>query len=151
MAKPLFNPVNPEQALKIHFSWRFLLAFGLVFTLEVLIALFVHDSFIRPFVGDVLVMVLMFCFVSIFVSGSVWLISGALLIFAFSIEFAQGLKLVERLGLQDHTLARIIIGTTFDLKDLLAYTVGTALILLGSRLLIRDNEDSDFKKEMPDA
>ncbi len=148
MASPSFNQEHP---LKLHFSWRFLLAFLLIFTTELLIALFVHDSFIRPFVGDVLVMVLMYCFVRIFLAGPVWLISGALLIFAFSIECAQGFKLVERLGLQDNAVARIIIGTTFDLKDLLAYTLGTALILLGSRLLIRDNEGSDFKKETPDA
>ena len=36
--------------------------FGLILAIEVCIALFVHDDFIRPYVGDVLVTVLPFLF-----------------------------------------------------------------------------------------
>ena len=35
----------------------------LLFIIEVLIALFAHDEFIRPYVGDLLVVVLLYCLV----------------------------------------------------------------------------------------
>ena len=47
---------------------------GLTFVLlavEVLIALFVHDNFIRPYIGDVLVTVLVCAFLRIFIPKGV--------------------------------------------------------------------------------
>ena len=38
-----------------------------IFLVEFLIARYVHDSFIRPYVGDVLVVILLYTFVRIFV------------------------------------------------------------------------------------
>ena len=43
----------------------YLLAFILLLLLEIIIAVFVHDRFIRPYVGDVLVTVLLCFFNSI--------------------------------------------------------------------------------------
>ncbi|MCW5910752.1 MAG: DUF2809 domain-containing protein [Cyclobacteriaceae bacterium] len=43
-----------------------------IFIAEVLIALFVHDSFIRPYVGDVLVVILIYCFVKSFIDLPEW-------------------------------------------------------------------------------
>ena len=40
----------------IYFYWTIVLFF-----VEVLIALFVHDGIIRPFLGDVLVVILIYC------------------------------------------------------------------------------------------
>lgn len=37
------------------------LAFGLLLLLEALIAVFVHDRFVRPYLGDVLAAVLLYC------------------------------------------------------------------------------------------
>lgn len=131
-AQPQTSQNLPLQKLHLRFSAWFLSLFITLFFIEVLIALFVRDEFIRPFIGDVLVMILMYCFVRIILDGPVRQITGALLLFAFSIEIAQAFSLVRLLGLQDNMLARIVIGTTFDWKDLLAYTVGAALILLCS-------------------
>ena len=38
----------------------------ILLTIEVLIALFVHDAFVRPYIGDVLVVVVIYTFVRIF-------------------------------------------------------------------------------------
>ena len=35
--------------------------------IEVLIALYVHDAFVRPYIGDVLVVVVIYTFIRIFV------------------------------------------------------------------------------------
>ncbi|WP_366069085.1 DUF2809 domain-containing protein [Flavobacterium sp.] len=39
---------------------------SLIFTVEILIALYVHDKIIRPYFGDVLVIVLIYCFIKSF-------------------------------------------------------------------------------------
>jgi glycopeptide antibiotics resistance protein len=51
------------------------------------------------------------------------------LLFAFAIELGQYFDLVRVLGLQHNRLARTVIGTTFDVRDLLACALGIALVL----------------------
>lgn len=107
----------------------FYLAIAL-FLIETLIALFLDDRIIRPLVGDVLVIPLIYCFIKAF-----WPLRpapAALLVFAFAclLEALQYLRLVDRLGLQDNPLLATILGTTFDGKDILAYGIGAALVLL---------------------
>lgn len=41
--------------MKIGFSLKYLCAFIAVFIVEAVIAVFIHDNFIRPHIGDVLV------------------------------------------------------------------------------------------------
>ena len=41
----------------------YIISFLLIFCIEVLIALYVRDNFIRPYVGDMLVVVLVYSFV----------------------------------------------------------------------------------------
>ncbi|MEI8601418.1 DUF2809 domain-containing protein [Shewanella sp. PP-Sp27a-2] len=119
----------------------------LLFLTEVLIALYAPAGFIRGFVGDVLVVILLFCMVRAVVPLAVnsvanskeegikrlfqtpWL-AFAVLLFAFAIEFGQYWGLVDKLGLGGNRLARIVIGSHFDPLDLVAYFVGY-LILLG--------------------
>ena len=106
-----------------------MLSIGL-FLVEVGIALFIHDRLIRPFVGDLLVVILIFTVIRTFIKTSNVRLACGILIFAFAIEIGQYFNLVSRLGLQPYKLARIMIGTTFDLHDLLAYTTGILLILI---------------------
>ena len=47
------------------------LAFAVILVIEILIALFVHDSFIRPYGGDILVTVLICCFMRMIIMRSV--------------------------------------------------------------------------------
>ncbi len=96
----------------------------ILFSIEVLIALFINDSFIRPFLGDVLVVILIFSFCRIFYSGNRLTLTISVLIFSFLVEFSQYFKLVEVLRLENFKLAKIILGATFDFMDLIAYTLG---------------------------
>ena len=45
--------------------WFYGLCCMVLFSIETLIALYVHDTVIRPYVGDMLVVVLVYCFVRI--------------------------------------------------------------------------------------
>lgn len=42
----------------------------LLFIVETLIAIYVHDQFIRPYLGDVLVVILIYCFVRSFLKNT---------------------------------------------------------------------------------
>jgi len=107
--------------------------FGLVilfFCIEVLIALFVNDRFIRPYLGDVLVVILIYCFLKSFLQLPVLTAAIFVLIFSFAIEFLQFLNIVEILQLEKSKIARTVIGTSFSWIDLLTYVVGIAIVII---------------------
>ncbi len=114
----------------IRFSPFYCIATLLLFIIEVLIALYVDDAIIRPYGGDVLVVVLIYCFVKTFLRISVLKAAIIVLLFSYSVEAMQYFNLVSLLGLEQYKLARIVIGTSFAWMDMLAYTIGFVLILL---------------------
>jgi hypothetical protein len=98
---------------------------------EVGIALYVHDRVVRPFVGDVLVVILIYAFVrALFEPKNAALLAIGVLIFAYLIEIGQFFSLVSFLGLEKYALARVVLGATFDWMDLIAYSVGFLIILM---------------------
>ena len=101
----------------------------LLFITEVLIALFVHDQFIRPYIGDFLVVILIYCFVKSFLNTPVVPTAIGVLVFAYTVELSQYFRIVELLGLQHSKVARIIIGSSFEWQDLLAYTLGILAVV----------------------
>ncbi|MDX1629886.1 MAG: DUF2809 domain-containing protein [Fulvivirga sp.] len=107
--------------------------FGLtvvLFVIELFIAMHVEDSFVRPYLGDVLVVILMYCFFRSFIRQSAFEIAMTVLFIAFAIEWLQLFHIVKLLGLESYTIARIVLGTTFAWFDLIAYTVGILIVLI---------------------
>lgn len=102
--------------------------------IEVLIALFVDDQFIRPYVGDVLVVIVLYTFIRIFVPEGVKMLPLYIFGFAALVEVLQYFKIVEVLGLGDIEFFRVLIGSVFDVKDIICYAVGCALIAAGQIL-----------------
>lgn len=100
-----------------------------LFVIEVLIAMYAHDDIIRPYVGDVLVVILIYCSVKAFLNTQLFSTALATLLFSYFIETLQYFKIVNRLGLQHSKLARTVIGTSFAWMDILAYTVGIAIVI----------------------
>jgi len=107
-----------------------------LFCVEVLIALFVHDKIIRPYIGDFLVVILIYCFFRTFLLFSVLQLALLSLVIAYVVEGLQYLRIVQVMGLQDSKLARIIIGNSFEWLDMLAYTTGI-LVVLGIEKVVR--------------
>lgn len=60
-----------------------------LFLIEVLIALYAHDRIIRPYIGDLLVVILIYCFVKSFLNTPVWPTAIGVLIFSYTIEVLQ--------------------------------------------------------------
>ena len=113
-------------------SWNkrtaYLLATVLIFLLELFIALFVRDNFIRPYVGDMLVVVLVYTCVRVLLTEKPRLLPLYVFLFAAGVEALQGIQIVELLGLQDNRFFSVLIGTTFDWKDIVCYGVGCTLL-----------------------
>jgi len=107
---------------------KYMMAFIVLSLIEVIIALFVHDRFIRPYIGDVLVVVVIYCFVRIFINDRNKLLPIYIFLFAVVVEFLQFLNIIGILGLDGNTLARVVIGTSFDWKDIICYAVGCIFI-----------------------
>ena len=108
--------------------FNYLLASLALFALEVAIALWVQDAWVRPFVGDVLVVVLLYTAGRACGLPPSW--SYAVFLVACSVEILQAFHWVERLGLADSRLARIVLGTTFSWGDFGAYASGYLLTRL---------------------
>ncbi len=102
----------------------------LLLAIEIAIALYIPDGFIRHYVGDVLVVILIYCFVLSFMKLPVMPTAIGVLVFAYGIEILQYFKLVDILGLSDSRLASVILGSTFDWMDMVMYTLGIVLVLL---------------------
>lgn len=116
-----------KTLFQFHRKYFFLLI--LLFATEVFIAVYLHDALIRPYGGDFLVVILIYCFVKSFLNTPVMVTALAVLLFSYLIETLQYFHLVDMLGLEKSTIARVVIGTSFAWTDLLAYTLGVLLVL----------------------
>ena len=114
---------------KIKFNLRYLLSFIAIFIIEVFIAVYVHDNFIRPYIGDVFVVILIYCFLRIFLPPYRFLPLGIFL-FAVAVEFSQLFNLAELLGVLNNRILSIVLGSTFDISDIICYAVGCLLVCL---------------------
>jgi hypothetical protein len=115
------------------FSGKYLLLTVILFAVEVGIALFMKDAVVRPFVGDVLVVVLMYCFVKTFLNFAAWKIALGVFLFACAVEVLQYFDYVAQLGLENNRTLSTVLGRTFEWKDFIAYFAGFLLITGGEK------------------
>lgn len=101
----------------------------IVFCIEVFIALYVRDDFVRPHLGDALVIVLIYLAIRAVTPVRVVPAVALTLGIAVVVEFSQLFQLVRRLGLEDNSFARVVLGTGFDPKDFIAYASGGMAVL----------------------
>ena len=115
----------------------YLFATLVLLAIEVLIALFVHDNFVRPYVGDMLVVVVIYTFVRIFVPQKCRLLPLWIFLFAVAVEVLQYFEIVRLLGLSRNRFMSVLIGGTFDWKDIACYAVGCGLLSLYERFFVK--------------
>ena len=102
----------------------------LLLLIEVIIALYVHDDFIRPYVGDILVVIVIYTFIRIIIPEKCKLIPLYIFIFATGVELLQLANIVEILGVADNKFLKILIGSVFDIKDIVCYAVGCVILCM---------------------
>lgn len=100
---------------------------------EIGIGLYVHDAFVRPYVGDVLVTILLCSLCRTVIPKGVKALPLYVFAFATFVEVTQYFGLVTLLGWENNQLLASIIGTTFSFLDLVCYGVGCLTFWLAEK------------------
>ncbi|MEG0928852.1 ribosomal maturation YjgA family protein [Chryseobacterium sp.] len=117
--------------MKLQFSLKYFLISIFIFLIEVLIATKLKDVFfVRAYLGDVIVVILLYTMVKSFFRVNNQKLIGGILIFSCMVEFAQYFNIAEKLGFREGSLMYIVIGNSFSWIDILCYATGCLLIYL---------------------
>ena len=119
----------------IHFNRTYFLLAIILLIIEILIALFVHDTFLRPYGGDTLAVLFLYCGIRSFLRSPYLPAALFAWLFACFLEMIQSTNLLFHLGLQKNELANILVGNTFAWLDILAYTAGLLIIVIMEKFL----------------
>ncbi len=109
----------------------YIIGFLLLVAVEVCIGVFYFNFFIRAYVGDVIIVWVLYCLFRSFVPKKFdsYGVALGILAFSFAVEFLQKAHIADILGVKNELL-RIIIGTSYAPEDLWCYVVGTAITVL---------------------
>lgn len=99
-------------------------------SIEASIALFVKDGFVRHTLGDFLVVILLYCLIKSFFNIKPIVAAWIVLVVATFIELGQYFDLLSKLDLAENPVARLVLGTTFSIADLLAYLAGIIAVVI---------------------
>lgn len=119
----------------------YFLLFLILLATEILIALFVHDRFVRPYIGDVLVTILICSFVRIFFPAKLSWLTVYVFLFATLVEIGQYFHFVKLLGLDRSIFFSTLLGTSFSFYDLICYAVG-CVIFFGIDYILRKQKST---------
>ncbi|GFZ32573.1 membrane protein [Clostridium zeae] len=114
---------------------RYMLSFIILFMVETFIALYVHDAIIRPYIGDILVVILMYTFIRGIVKKKIRFLPVYLFLFASAVEIMQYFKVIDLLHLRSNRIASVVLGTSFDIKDILCYLAGSIILIMWERFI----------------
>jgi hypothetical protein len=98
-------------------------------TVEMYIGAKMHDAIIRPYGGDFLIVIWLYCLIRSFFRGPAWPTALAVLVFAYAVETLQYFHWADRLGFKKPSLMRTLMGVEFTWVDILSYTLGIGLVL----------------------
>lgn len=117
--------------MKLTFNLKNLIIAVIIFVIEFLIATTFKDIvFVRSYLGDVFVVMLMYYFVKAFVDVDNTKLIIALVIFSCVIEFLQYFHFAEVIGFKDNKIAMIVLGNSFSWIDILCYLAGGLILYL---------------------
>ncbi|MBC2857085.1 DUF2809 domain-containing protein [Cetobacterium sp. 2A] len=105
------------------------IVFLVIFMVELYIGLYVKDQYIRPYLGDILIIPLIYTFLNIFFKNNYRELILKIVIFAVCVELFQYFKMLNFLRITNKIL-QIVIGTTYDLNDIFCYVIGGFLTYL---------------------
>lgn len=124
-----------------HKRMGYALATIMILIVEIFIALYVHDDFIRPYIGDVLVVIVIYTFIRIWMPNGVLLLPLYIYVFAIFVEVMQYLHIVDILGLKNNRFMSVLIGGTFDWKDIVCYGTGCICLIIFQAITKKDDNN----------
>ena len=107
----------------------FLAVAVVILAIEIYIAAFVKGGFVRHYLGDVLVTVMLYAFGRAIFKTAPKILAFEIFIFSLSIEILQYFKMLEILDIHN-LIIRIVFGGTFDVSDIVCYALGCLLAYL---------------------
>lgn len=111
----------------MQFKVRHLLIVVFVFIAEILVATtFAHISFIRSFISDFLVVMLIYHLIKVVVKVTPWRLAVAVFVFSCGVEISQYFHLTDALGLRRGSLVSVLLGNSFSWGDIVMYALGCA-------------------------
>mgnify|MGYP003665595676 CR=1 FL=1 len=114
---------------KMTFNLKYFLISIILFLSEIFIAKYT-TGFIRHTFGDYLCVILIYTFIKSFVKISDLKIASIVLLIAYTVEFLQ-LTNLQNFYPEEHVKTlKLILGTSFSIGDLVAYTLGIISTLL---------------------
>lgn len=129
--------------MKLQFSLKYFILTVFIFLTEVLIATKLNNIFfVRAYLGDVIVVMLLYTFVKSFVKINDHKLILGILIFSFMVEFAQYFHVAEKLGFRPGSLMYIVIGNSFSWIDNLCYATGCLILYIFVRTTNNDGVTS---------
>ena len=108
--------------------WKYLMLALALLALEGIIALYVHDRLISPYLGDVLAGWAGYCLVRTVWPEGIRLLPLYVFLFAAGVEGSQYFHLAAVLGADRMPFLGVLLGGTFDWADLVCYGVGCLLL-----------------------
>jgi len=109
---------------------KYLIISCCILIIEITIAVFVNDQFIRPIFGDYLASILVFYLLATFLKTDLNKIAILSLLISYIIEFSQYIHILELLHLDKIKILNIFLGNSFSWADMLAYTLGILTVVL---------------------
>lgn len=103
---------------------------AILFLIELAIALWAH-GFLRYYVGDILIIPLIYCILRVFTERWQRLLPFLVCCLGFLAEFLQYFHFVDLLGLDHDSPLAIAIGTGFSWVDVICYLIGMVMIYAG--------------------
>ena len=107
----------------------FLAVAVVILAIEIYIAAFVKGGFVRHYLGDVLVTVMLYAFGRAVFKTTPKILAFEIFAFSLFIEILQYFKMLEILDIHN-LIIRIIFGGTFDVSDIVCYALGCLLAYL---------------------
>ncbi len=130
--------VEIKNKLRVIFGVLFLV----ILTIEILIALFVRDNFIRPYIGDILVTVLICSFARFFIPEKIKIMPILVFIFSALVEIGQYFDFVKLLGFDDNPFISTLLGRTFSVADLICYAIGCVVFVIIDYIIKKKNRST---------
>jgi hypothetical protein len=112
------------------FSLVYFLSAILLVALDLLIVNHLHDAVIRPYGGDFLWGIFLYCLVKSFSNLRVGPAVLGVFVFCCFEEVLQYFHFADWLGFTKPSLMRTLIGTTFSLADILTYGLGLGVVFV---------------------
>lgn len=117
--------------MKLQFNLSYFLLSVFIFIVEVSIATIFKDwYFIRAFLGNILVVILLYTLVySLFKVRKTTILVLSIFAFSVVVEVLQYFKIAEHLGFKEGSIGYIVIGNYFSWEDIVCYAIGCLVVL----------------------